>query len=82
VSCDENSTGVLGIAVTAAIKCAPHVRTGIERTEYWVYHLLSASCVGIIIIIIVIIIIIIIFTSACHLLATLQQIASCYVVTL
>jgi hypothetical protein len=35
----------------------------------------------IITIIIIIIIIIIVFTSTCHLLATLQQIASCYVTT-
>ena len=69
-------------AVTSATKCAPSVHTGTDRTEYWVHYLLSTSRVGIIITIIIIIIIdIIICTSACHLLATLQQIASCSVAT-
>jgi len=68
-------------ALTAAMKCTPPVRTGTDRTDYC-YYLLSASRVGIIIItIIVITIIIIIFTSSYHLLQTLQQIASFYVLT-
>jgi len=65
-------------ALSAAIKYTLPVRTGTDTTECCVHYLLSASRVGIIIIIIIIIII---FTSSCHLLQTLKQIASFYVVT-